>query len=343
MDDVVSIGPEEHVMSDFEHMKTSLYFTDLVVLRHEGDTVNFLGLEITKTRKGFEVKNSTDLAESLLNLYGLQNSKPSVNPGRRLTVMELASATSLDGHDYSNFRTAVGKLIFMAPWRPDMTTVHTSSQLHDREQARSETVDTISQRHATHLFFVLNRAKWFQQVCWKLVGRSDSDWAGDSPTRQSVTGYHCDVQNVTMCNRSLKQTAISFSSCEAQFYTASACVRELLGLAELFKELHYKVSVRLEMDSDSARHILQRRGPGGLKHIEIRCLSLHQWTREKRLSVSCVDTKNNTADLFTKHLDGLRTRALAKKLRLRFLDMAGGTNMGTNVGAADGGTNEEDR
>ena len=62
-----------------------------------------------------------------------------------------------------------------------------------------------------------------------------------------------------MCNRSLKQTAISLSSCEAEFYAASAFAGELLGLAELFKELHYKVSVRLDMDSDSARHILQRR------------------------------------------------------------------------------------
>ena len=49
-------------------------------------------------------------------------------------------------------------------------------------------------------------------------------------------------------------------------------------------------------------------------------------------SVSRVYTKNNTADLFTKHLDGLRTQALAKKLGLRFLDVADG---GTNVGAAD--------
>ena len=48
-------------------------------------------------------------------------------------------------------------------------------------------------------------------------------------------------------------------------------------------------------------------------------------------SVSRVVTKNNTADLFTKHLDGLRTRALAKKLGPRFLDMA------------DGGTNGNDR
>ena len=37
MDDVVRTGPDEHLMSDFEHMKTSLYLTDVVVLRHEGE------------------------------------------------------------------------------------------------------------------------------------------------------------------------------------------------------------------------------------------------------------------------------------------------------------------
>ena len=69
MDDVVGTGPDEHLMSDFEHMKTSLYLTDVVVLRHEGDTVNFLGLEITETSKGFEVKNGTDLVESLCESF----------------------------------------------------------------------------------------------------------------------------------------------------------------------------------------------------------------------------------------------------------------------------------
>ena len=57
-------------------MKTSLYLTDVVVLRRDGDTVNFLGLVFTKTSRGFEVKNSTDFVESLLNLHGLENEKP---------------------------------------------------------------------------------------------------------------------------------------------------------------------------------------------------------------------------------------------------------------------------
>ena len=137
-------------------MQTSLHLTDVVMLRHEGDTVNVLGLEITKTRKGFEVKNSTDLVESLLSLHGLENSKPTGNPGRRSTVIELASAPPLDGHDYSNFRTAVAKTHLHGTLDTrhairHPTTVHTSPQPRDREQARSETIDTISERHATHL------------------------------------------------------------------------------------------------------------------------------------------------------------------------------------------------
>ena len=50
-----------------DYVKTSLYLTDVVVLRHEGNTVN-LGLEITKTSRGLEVKNRKDLVESLFEL-----------------------------------------------------------------------------------------------------------------------------------------------------------------------------------------------------------------------------------------------------------------------------------
>ena len=170
---------------------------------------------------------------------------------------------------------------------------------------------------------MLNRAGLFKKGFLEIVGRSHSDWAGDSATRQCVTGYHCDVQNVTMRNRSLRQTAISLSSREAEFYAASACVGELLGLA---RTLQGTALQRFSSSRDGFRlgktHSAAQE-TGGLKHIDIRCLAIQQWVREKRLSVSRVDTKNNTADLFTKHLDGLRTQSLAKNLGLRLLD---GTN-----------------
>ena len=45
LEDSILLGtePDEHLMSHFEHVKASLYLTDVVVLRHEGDTVNFFG------------------------------------------------------------------------------------------------------------------------------------------------------------------------------------------------------------------------------------------------------------------------------------------------------------
>ena len=48
-----------------------------------------------------------------------------------------------------------------------------------------------------------------------------------------------------------------------------------------------------------------------------------QWIGEKRLTVGRVDTKNNTADLFTKFSDGPRTQSLSKKPGLH---VTGGTD-----------------
>ena len=55
----------------------------------------------------------------------------------------------------------------------------------------------------------------------ELVGRNDSDCAGGSATRRSVRGYHCIVQGVTMCNRSLKQTAIRHKETSLQRCSSS--------------------------------------------------------------------------------------------------------------------------
>ena len=78
--------------------------------------------------------------------------------------MELASATPLDGHDHSNFRTAVGKLIFVAPWRPDMQFAiqQLSTQVHNHT--------TESKRVAKQLIRYL---KGTQHTCLRLEPREN--------------------------------------------------------------------------------------------------------------------------------------------------------------------------
>ena len=113
--------------------------------------------------------------------------------------MELASATPLDGHDYSNFRTAVGKLIFMAPWRPDIQFAiqQLSTQVLDPTTESKHAVKQLIRylRSTQHTCLRLEPRELVQTGWMEDVGRSDSDWAGDSATRQTVAGYRSDVHN----------------------------------------------------------------------------------------------------------------------------------------------------
>ena len=124
---------------------------DVVVLRNEGDSVNFLGSWDHQYKHGLQVRNRTEVVEPVLNLFVLGNSKPTADPGRRSALMELATASHLDGHDHSNnSRTADGKPIFMAPWTPYMQFAIrqlATQPFHNRQQAKVEPNETILSNH----------------------------------------------------------------------------------------------------------------------------------------------------------------------------------------------------
>ena len=136
--------------------------------------------------------------ESLLNLDGLENSNPTANRGGRSTVMDLASAIPLDGHDYSYFRTVVGNFIFTANRRPDMQFViqqlitRVLNYATESKRAMKQLIRCL--KGTQHTCLRLEPRGMVQKGLLELVGRGDSDWAGDSASRRRVTGYHCDVQ-----------------------------------------------------------------------------------------------------------------------------------------------------
>ena len=200
-----------------------------MVLRREGDTVNFLGLEITKISRGFEVENSADLVELFLNLYALENSKPTANPRQQFP---------LEGHDYSNFRTAVGKLIFMAPWRPDMQFAiqQLSTQVLNPKTESKRAVKQFRRyfKGTRHTSLRLEPRGMVQKGLLELVGRSDSDCGCGSATRQSATGTQNSSRN--------------------------------------FIATFQFVSRWIQTRQDTFHSV----GPGGLKHNEIRCFAIQQ-------------------------------------------------------------------
>ena len=96
----------------------------------------------------------------------------------------------------------------MAPWRPDMQI----AILNPTTESKRAVKQSIRYLKRTHFIcFRFEPRGMVQKGLLEVVtqiGPAIRQHAGILRDR-----YHCDVQNVTMCNRSLKQTAISLSSC----------------------------------------------------------------------------------------------------------------------------------
>ena len=139
-------------------------------------------------------------------------------------------------------------------------------------------------------------------------------------TRQSV-------QNVTMCNWSLKHTAISLSSCEAEFYAAHCLRRENCwdsqNASRNFTTTFEFVSRWIQTRQDTVYSAGDQADSNTLKYD---AWQYNSGYARKRLSVRSSGHEELHCRSLHETSDGLRTQSLAKKLGLRIL---GGTN-GTN-------------
>ena len=67
-------------------------------------------------------------------------------------------------------------------------------------------------------------------------------------------------------------------------------------------------------DSTAAKGMTNRRGHGKVKHLQTCELWLQEIVKDKRIEIQKVGTKDNPADLMTKHLDGRTAAEHLKKL-----------------------------
>ena len=76
---------------------------------------------------------------------------------------------------------------------------------------------------------------------WDLVCYSDSDYAGDSDTRRSVSGFILYVCNVPISLRSKAQRCVTLSSSEAEWIALSKAVKEVMFVSQLLTSMKIHV------------------------------------------------------------------------------------------------------
>ena len=145
------------------------------------------------------------------------------------------------------------------------------------------------------------------QEKWRVVCYSDSDWAGDSATRKSVTGYVLFVMGCPVMWKSRQQTSVGLSSSEAELYACVDAVKEVKFLTQLMEsvglEVEYPVSV--QVDNTGAIFMSENLGVSQrTKHVDLRArYLLNQMVDERVVKVSFVKSEDNLSDGMTKNVN----------------------------------------
>ena len=101
---------------------------------------------------------------------------------------------------------------------------------------------------------------------------SDASW-GDREVRKSTTGYAVYLHGALIMWKSLKQTHVPTSTCEAEYSAICDCEIQLEWLQQLIKDLNMKwvKPVTVFCDNTAAQQLAGNQGVKTLsKHINIR-------------------------------------------------------------------------
>ena len=294
VDDGVVVGENIHEIRELvEKLKTEFEITVI----EEPET--FLGMEINRTENKLKLtqENYTD---KVLNKYGMEESKPVSTP--------LVKAEGIDEEEASGkypYRETIGSLLYLSnKTRPDIGfAVNYCSRYVEKptNQRIRDTKRIMRYLNSTKEYGISYDANTDED---KVIAYCDSDFAGDTETRKSTTGYVIIYCGGPISWSSRKQSIVATSSTEAEYIAAAECCKELIYIKSLLIELIDKpIDITLNIDNQSAislieTGIINRRS----KHIDVKYRFIYEQVNNKVLKIKYCPTDRQLADIFTKVL-----------------------------------------
>ncbi|CAI7824900.1 unnamed protein product [Closterium sp. NIES-53] len=138
-----------------------------------------------------------------------------------------------------------------------------------------------------------------------LTGHAGASWADNQATQRSSQGFTFSLGSGSVSWRSTRSSSVLGSSCEAEIYAGAMAAQELRWLTYLLADLGEPPCSPpvLYVDNKAMlalcrEHRLEHR----TKHIALRYFLARELQQPGQLRLAYVDSKANTADIFTKAL-----------------------------------------
>lgn len=262
--------------------------------------MRYLGVEIQQDNDKVFI-SQTAYTNKIIQKFGMENSNEMATPYDPNTDLNASESLETVGAPY---REAVGSLLFLAKTtRPDI--MYAVSKVSQFMESPKTNHWTAVKRILRYLKGTKEFGITYSKTGGNLIGYSDSDFAGDTGSRKSTTGFVFLNGNgaISWCSR--KQQTISLSTTEAEYIAASEAAREATWLTVLKRELmpEFQGAITLCVDNQSAIKImknpeLHRR----TKHIDVKYHFIRSKVQDGMIEIKYVPTADQLADIFTKGL-----------------------------------------
>ena len=139
----------------------------------------------------------------------------------------------------------------------------------------------------------------------RVVGHSDSDWAGDVDTSKSRTGWIVHFGGCLVAWRSVIQSSVAQSSCEAEYVAAGALANEIIWWRLLCSDLGHTMTGANPIRCDSEAAIGMAKHSGrfeATKHIRLKYHVLREYQEERLIQTIWCPSYHQWADILTKNV-----------------------------------------
>jgi hypothetical protein len=309
VDDLIFTSNDEGMFRTFKQsIMKEFEMTDL------GKMIYFLGIKVTQSVGGIFIYQKKYACE-VLERFKMDDCNPMqvpIIPGTKLTR---------DGEgekiDSTYYKQMIGSLMYMTATRPDLTYV--VSLISRFMEAPTELHYQVVRKILRYLKGTLDYGLFYKKKKserHKLVGFSDSDYAGDVDDRKNTSGYVFLLNGATISLSSKKQTIVTLSTTEAEFIAAASCVCQGIWLRGILEEVKYTQQGLIMLFCDNSSTIKLSKNPvlhGRSKHIDVRFHFLRDLTKEGKVELVHCRSVEQIADILTKPLKAesfMKLRAL---------------------------------
>ncbi|PKU77377.1 putative mitochondrial protein [Dendrobium catenatum] len=176
----------------------------------------YLGIEVKQKDEGIFISQES-YGKEILKKFNMNDYKPISTPmecGGKLSKKENNEIVNPEIVNPTFFKSLVGSLRYLTCTRPDI--LYAVGIVSRYMEVPTTTHLKAAKRILRYIKGTIDFGLFYSSSNdFKLVGYSDSDWAGDLDERKSTTGFVFYIGDTIFTWMSKKQPIVSLSTCEA--------------------------------------------------------------------------------------------------------------------------------